>query len=768
MTTTPPDPTELADLTPELTPVASRINDPAHAVAIVEQMIRDNSTRLSRMMVVQGNIDGNPPVSAAVLEKGGRKGNANINWREGKGHIANTWPAYYDLTNEVPVCIQGDLEYTDPTRDGELMRGFAEYFHNMVFGWAGFDHMEQLRDWQMLVHGVGIMAWANEWDYRPKTILATDIYFEEGSDSNIGNCEKIIITYEKSAGELWRLIENEAQATAAGWNPKSVKLAIMSATKGEAVNWKWERLQQAFKNGDHYASMKHTKRLRLATLLVEEMGGRISQHVIQYGSKAGEQGYLYSKVGLFADWSECICLFPFDVGSDGSYHSIKGLGTEIAPYCNLSNRIKNTTADLVLVSIKPMFQMATGTSAKEFQLVKMAGFNIVPAGASLMQIDASRGIQPAIEVSREMSSTLMSNTGTYRQNTAESRVEQTAKEAMIRASDQAKLSKGSLNRFLRCKSRQYAEMWRRAVNPDIRAHHPGAKEVLVFQAKCKALCDKMGVPVDALQKVTNIRAYGSLGLGNPALRIEIANAVMDKYDYLPGEVEKRNALRIYFSSITSKHLVDELAPSLTEGEIPTEDNSIAALEDNALNTGGQVILTPRQDHIIHLSVHVSDMENDVQSIQQGADIHDIAQRLDAKGTHSHEHMLQIQDNPTRQREAKAFGERLRVLASICDQLRQNVEEQDAAAAKQPQPGQPDPEMEKVQGGLKLKEIKQQGDHALKVQKQQFEQELQAQKQQFEAQLALHKTGVDIQLADATTASDIKRKATAAKKQAQKA
>src|SRR2546426_927518 len=101
MTTLQPAENELADLKPDLTPVQSRINDPAHAVAIVEQMIRDNATRLGRMMVVQGNIDGNPPVSAAAMEKGGRKGNANINWREGKGHIANAWPAYFDLTNEV-------------------------------------------------------------------------------------------------------------------------------------------------------------------------------------------------------------------------------------------------------------------------------------------------------------------------------------------------------------------------------------------------------------------------------------------------------------------------------------------------------------------------------------------------------------------------------------------------------------------------------------------------------------------------------------------
>lgn len=774
MSTSAPSDYDLADLDKDSRPVESRISDPAHAVAIVEQFIKDNVKRLERMMRVAGNIGGNAPVDPTKLLNSGRKNSANINWREGKGHIANAWPAYNDLTTEVPVCIQCDLEYTDATKDGELARRFCEYFHDMLFGWSGFDRMEQLRDWQMLVHGPGMLMWPDEWDFRPKPILATDFYVEEGVDSDLGNAQKIAVTYEMDASQLWQIIEDEKQAEYAGWFPEVVKNSIKNSTKGDAINWKWERLQQAFKNGDLYATQRHTKRLKLATLFVKEMTGRISACVVRYGSNRAVPEFLYQKIGIYEDWNECLCVFPFDVGDDGSFHSIKGLGTEIAPYCDLSNRIKNSTADLVLVSIKPMFQMSTGTATKDFQLVQMGGFNIVPGGVNPLQIDATKGINPAIEVSREMSSTLMANTGTYRQTTSESRVEQTAKESMIRAAEQAKLSKGSLNRFLRCKSRQYAEIWRRATNPKLRSYHPGAKEALRFQARCAQACERMGVPVDALQRVSNVRAYSSVGLGNPAMRIEIANAVMEKYDYLPGEVEKRNALRIYFSAITNANLVDELAPSLTEGEIPTEDDSIAALENNALNTGGQVIMTPRQDHVIHLNVHVADMEQDAKSVQQGADINEIYQRLDAKGIHAHEHLAAIENNPTRQKEAKMFGERLRVLASMADQLKQNIEEQQNAADQQPQPGAPDPELVKVQGQLDLKKQKQDGDMALKVQKQQhaqemqvqkaqFEQELKAQQQQFDAKLAVHKTGVDIQLADAQTASDIKRKNATAEK-----
>ena len=43
----------------------------------------------------------------------------------------------------------------------------------------------------------------------------------------------------------------------------------------------------------------------------------------------------------------------FDIGADGTYHSIKGLGTEVFPFSNLDNKVKNSLADLVTTGTRP-------------------------------------------------------------------------------------------------------------------------------------------------------------------------------------------------------------------------------------------------------------------------------------------------------------------------------------------------------------------------------------------------------------------------------
>lgn len=749
-------PDELADLDANGSPVKSRIGTPNHAIAIVNRLIRDDMIRAGRRVKVQGMVDGNAPHSPTAQRQASRAGDANLNYREAKGHILNAWTPYNDLVTEVPVCIDGDLEYADPDTDAQLMRGFAEYFHDMVFGWRGFDRVEQLRDWQMLVHGIGTNAWEDSFDWRPKTILQGNVYVPDETESDLDNAEEVMLTTSMNAGELWQKIENEAQATAIGWNVKAVKNCIMHSARADSfmLAWKWDRWQQAFKNGDIYISQTQTKRIRLATIYVKEMDGKISQHIVQYGSKTDETAFLFSSIGRFEDWEQCVCPFAYDVGSDGTWHSVKGLGTEIYAFCELSNRIKNTLADLIVTSIKPMFQPATGTTAEKFQLLKLGGYNILPPNINAVQMNIGTSIAPALEVSKEMQNTLMQNTGTYRQNVSGG-VERTAKEVSINAMDQAKLSKGSHNRFYRGKDRQYAEMWRRATNPNLRPYHPGAKQALIFQQRCYKLCDKLNIKHDALQKVGNIRATRSIGLGSAAMRMEIANALMNPmvFDRLD-PVGQNHVLRAYIANLLSFASVDSIVPSLTTGEIPTEDNSIAVLENNALDTGGQVVITPRQNHVIHLDEHVGSMEADAQAFQQGADATTTFNKLEYKGAHAHEHLVALTNNPMRQQEAKAFGERLRVLANLQDQLQQNIEEQQQA--NPPPTGQPDPAMAKVQGTLQLKSQKQQADLVLKQQHMRDQLVLKQQQQNTEIALKAHAVGADTRIKDLSAAATIKR------------
>jgi hypothetical protein len=734
---------QLLDVSDSGKAVQSRIADAGQANEIVTRMLTLNRVRMERATKVQGMVDGNAPESKAKLKREGRGNDANINWREAKGHIQNAWTPYFDLSTEVPVCVQGDLEYAGPTIDQELSAKFFKEFHDMVFRWKGFEKNEQLRDWQMLQHGVGSMVWENEWDWRPTALSYTNVFVDDETDCDLENCEVLMVTTERNASWLYDKISDAEKGEAAGWNVDAVQNAIMKAgTSSRTYNWQWSKWQQALANGDIYVSQKLTKRVQLATLFVKEMDGSISVHIVQY-PLAESPAFLYSRKSLYEDWGQCAVTFPYDIGTDATYHSIKGLGNEIYAYCDLSNRIKNTTANLVLTSILPMFQ-GEKKDIEAFQMVKYGGFGFVPKGVTRIDGNIGNAVQHALQVSQDFAATLAKNTGTYHNDIEQPTVEETAKAVQIRAMDRAKLTKGAHNRFYRSKDWQMKEMWRRATNPKIRKYHPGGREAVEFQERCAEICKQYGVSAEALQKVRNVRAFRSFGMGNPSMRADISEQLFQIYPQLD-EVGKNNVIRAKVAALVGYQGVDAIVPSLTTGEIPTEDDSVAALENNALNTGGEVIITPRQDHGIHLKHHIESMMQDAQGVQQGAmDMREAFGRLEAKGAHAHNHLGLLQQNTLRKQEFAQYSEQLRQLASFTDHLHQNIQEQDAANPQQ-DPQRPSPEEIKVRGNLQLKAQKQQGDLALK-----------AQRQQADLAMKAHQVAVDTHLKDAANAANIRR------------
>lgn len=783
MATNSPVDGKLADLDKDGKAVPSRAGNALNAQQICERFVRDNKVRADRMNKVQGSFDGNAPKRHADLVKANRASDSNLNFKRVRGHIMNAWTPFFDMVCEVPVCIDGDLDVGDSAQSMELMRGFAQYFHQLLFNWRGFDDMSQLCDLQMLLHGPGILAWEDRWNWQPRTILASNFYVPQDTNASLDNCERLMIWTPITSGDLWRKIENEKQAKAAGWNVEATRRTIMQSARQNSKlrNCNWSEWQRAFKNGDQYVSSEQTNTIGLYTLFVQEMDGTISQKVIPKIDGNGAMGksveFLFEGKDNYESWDQGVCLFPYDIGSDGTYHSIKGLGTDILPFCSLLDAIDNSVADLVVSSIKPMWQPSTNADMSKFKMGRWGGGNFVPNGINPLHVDISRGIQPALEVSRGFSQTLSSNTAAANlQDLAAPTVEETAKSAMIRAAERAKVSKGLHNRYMRGKDRQYAEMWRRAINPGLQSYHPGAKDALKFQRKCRRLCDKLGIPWEqtftkdtsptgeagkftVLQLVENIRANRSLGLGSPAMRIEIVSQLMQNIDRFD-EIGQAEIKRAFVAVMTSYQNVDAIAPSLTTGRDKTNDEAVAAQENNSmsiLGMGAEVVVTPAQDHVLHLATHLPSAEKDMEDCQQGAlDPRQCFDRLEAKGRHANQHLSVLATNPTRKGEYREFSQRLNKVAAYSDHLEQVIAEQDKAAAAQPKPEEISPEMAKVQGDLARKEQKDQGNLELKAQKQANDQQLKEQDQQFKQAMEAQQAGFEQRIADLEAASGIRR------------
>jgi len=281
-------------------------------------------------------------------------------------------------------------------------------------------------------------VWEDEWSWKPRPVLASDFYVGDETLSSFENADDAMVTRNWSAGELFRKIENEKQAVAMGYNLDAVKNTIMgsgNASAMQAYGKVWDRWEQAFKNGDLYMAQTQTKQIPLATLFVCEMDGSISQMTVPQmpgsgvlNGGSGNVEFLYYSQSKYENWEQVICTFPFDIGADGTYHSVRGMGTDIFAYCDLLNKINNNLADLIVTGIRPMYQPTVGGDIEKFQLVKFGNGNLIPNGFNQLPSTIGNSLNPALEISREFRSQLSQKTAGYDQaDLSQPTVEETAR-----------------------------------------------------------------------------------------------------------------------------------------------------------------------------------------------------------------------------------------------------------------------------------------------------------------------------------------------------
>jgi hypothetical protein len=86
------------------------------------------------------------------------------------------------------------------------------------------------------------------------------------------------------------------------------------------------------------------------------------------------------------------------------------------------------------------------------------------------------------------------------------------------------------------------------------------------------------------------------------------------------------------------------------------DLSIASLENNALQAGGQVLIDPDQNHATHLAVHLQFGGSVVEAVQnQQVDQRQASQSMQALLPHLLGHLQFLETDPTRQDQFDAMN-----------------------------------------------------------------------------------------------------------------
>lgn len=724
----------------------------------VTTLLKGEEIRAKNRSRINGMWNGNKPRPSLVGK--GQADRANFTLREFEGFVAAAKTPYYALGTKAPRFISLTIDYgnADPGMLAEWAGKIATRYQYANEDDNSFDMHLQRSQVQMVVHGSGPMIWEDDTDWKATSRMTGQLLLPDDASADIEDWDTVGCPRSYYPTKLWNIVKNEKAAEARGWNVQAVKRAIMNAQPENiqsSLGSSWERYEQDIRKGATGFDSR-SKKIFVADLFQKEFDNRISHFIIlrendgaipgadiaKADDKDPSVGFLFRKIGRFECFSQIVAPFLYDVGPDGQWHSVKGAGPKIFDYCRASDLLTMGILDGAMHSTGFLIKAKDAKALSQTAITRIAGGTVVGPDYEVQQQRAFADLESPLLAKRDLQSTLQTNTGHYRQRVSEENQEPTLGQAQMNVQQQNVLGDDDASRYYRQLDSFHKERFRRLlamgkklfakrkdIAPTDYENEPALTNSEQLALKFYRGCVQQdGIPEEIMEfdNFCRIKAMRLAGNGSAQMQDMIGDKLVSLLPVITNERGRNFVVRNRISSIAGETFADAIEPMYDTPQMNDSHISIATLENNALKVpNAEVAISPEQDHVVHFGVHLQSVAAHAQQVQGGqGDPHELLLHLEQAGPHTHEHLQAVASDPTRKEQVKGMQEAWLGMSKMTDQLAQQVQEADQAAADQQPQQAPDPTLiaalAKVHGELQIKGMKAKGDMALKAQKQQFQ------------------------------------------------
>jgi hypothetical protein len=626
----------------------------AKAAIDVHTMLRRDDEASSRNRArIQAAVDGEPPYNRQRQRDSGQADACNVNFGEFADQLEKALAAYVDMGTSVERLItvrptKGVA--SDRAKHGDII---SEEFSRMVRSWPGFLQTYLYGCQQFVLHGVSVAYFDDNIDWRWRAAPFGEFHIPRGTAASQHSLPVASARRGYQMHEIYEFIEDEASATARGWNVEQVKKAIAGGS--EETNT-WEDMQAKLKNCDLTASKSE---ISLIHVWVKEASGGVTHMIVS--DKASEE-FLLVERNKFKTMQEAFVFFTFGIGTNGTFHSIRGIGHRLYAMIQFSNRLLSRVMDGAMVASSLLVQAESEEAADQMSLMNFGPFAVISPGMKLMERaspDLSRAVEPALQRLDGMTSRAAGRFTGGADAAGRDRV--TRFELETQVEELAKLNSISLSLFYAPWETLLREVFRRTMRDDYVTVEPGGLEVAEFKRRCM----DRGVPGEVLKSCNykDVTAVRAIGAGSASARRMVVNelaGLAPQFD----EEGRRNALRAQVGGLMGHDRVDEfVAP--TEGPRPTIDDKMAELENLEMTTSGQEAQVFSTDlHPIHAQRHLAKLSEMVEALDQAqAKIEDLVPIMVPIHGHATKHVEQML-GPVLEAEAATYRQQLQQTGEI--------------------------------------------------------------------------------------------------------
>jgi len=783
---------ELQTVTASGAPTPDRVATIEAARHIYSQLSDSDAEDAFRRDRIRGQIDGKPPWDPDMLSEKGLGYVTNVNFLELRAVLDDRAFRRFASYYEVPTIVR--IHRNFPFRQDDIERPYErvieeEFTRLLRDDWTGFYPMLDQAGRESDAYGFGVVLFPDETDWRPKAFPRSKFKFDPRAGTDPDRLSIFCLDDEFTAGELFRIIEDEEQARESGWDPTRVRdvlKRVYFGKEGQSTDGRgslqgnlWESLSQSYRNNDFTFQAHEFDPVEVVHVVYQETDTRKVTHKIFARLRGEEDGFLFAAPDRYDCMSQVLWLLPFSYG-DGYLRSCRGVASYLEQHCDLSNRFLGRAMDAGMTAATLLVQPSSAMARDKLRVIRNGILTVLDPQLTLQQQNFQPKIGDLLTLRRVSSDLVQNNTREskdYQEDPAASDRPVSATEIEERASRAARGESQQTVFYAKHLQMLYREVYRRLVSVDYllnEASLPGKDMALVFVRRCV----ERGVPLELLLDPDKCRitATKPIGGGSPQARQQALTNLMQVRGDLD-ERGRREVLREFIAAQSSYEDVDKFAPIKSRDEIGSNEHSIAALENAAFGSGLQIPVGSDQVHTIHFKTHSQPLLQMLQAIQEQGMENVDAQRgalyLGAALPNMEGHIQALQTDPTRKafvQEAigilkqgvalyEMFKKRLEQLAKEQAELERQQQEQLQDSERRALTAEQQVELAKAEMGAQVEALKVSSLNAMRAAKTQEQLRINAERAAVDLQTKAQRAASDIAINEAKAQAeiDIKRR-----------
>lgn len=626
---------------------APALQNIAQAAQIVRALENDNRDRVLKNSRIASKVNAERPYSPQQLRSDGLSWKSNFTTKPLSNLVEKVVPRFTTALKNMRYLTASQLpdRFPDADKKTEL---FRTEITNTCRAREGWDDLLFEVAQEDVLFGFTALGWLDPYNWFPTMYRQDAFMVPQGTKHAARTAPLVCFRHSYLLHELFDLIRDREAAEANGWNVDNVIKALNEAMPQDhrSQNSNLELVYaDLIRENSTLASFTGAKAVEVWHVLVAEVDGNVTH--VAFENHSGDELLWRDKfVPRIADMA---AFFSFQHGN-GKLHSSKGIGRELYAMAGVLDRARNEAVDRLQLSGK-LILSCDEKEIKRFRMSVVGNAILIASGYQVQQNKIDGNVESFFTLDRFLSELLDQIAGSASPKVFEGeRVTKAAVE--LHAAREEERRDALIERFLSQFAVAMSTIQRRLCDPD--TQDAQAKEM---QARLLKFLSEEELAYLADQPAVNTVADFSDRERQQV--VLIAQEARGNPLYNQRKLEHRSLT----ARVSSDFADDVLLPENDPTE-QAEQARLQQLELVLLQQGAPVPTSPRDNHVIHLSI-LRDTTMGV--LQHAVDNPEVEDFLNAIGNHATQHIMAAEQQGQKQAVAE-FRQWAQALAQTLQKL----------------------------------------------------------------------------------------------------